>query len=207
MNRYTELYAWIRKSFGENSFDIEEFRSTFPTSQAPKVIHDLLGQGYLKRIKRGTYKAVGPESLVENIVERGSETKEVVKGSQKKYAFCDSTAVAIWTSGYYWTGFTKGFRPLHIKVLKRDIDYWRKFFKKHRTNYSLPEENKTLYGFAYILHPEQDFEVVEKDGRKIVPLKEVVDFCLQNKITYQPALEYLDQQYDIHYRKRVLVDG
>ncbi len=206
MNRYTELYAWIRKSFGEDSFDIDAFRSTFPTSQAPKIIYDLVDQGYLKREKRGEYRAVDPKSLVNNIVESGSEAQEVIKDSRKKYAFCDSTAVSIWTSGYYWTGFTKGFKPLHIKVLKDDLSYWKSFFKKHRANYSLPDESKTLYGFVYMLHPEESFDAVDKNERKVISLGEVVDFCSENEISYQPALEYLDKEYDIGYKKRVSVD-
>jgi hypothetical protein len=205
MNQYTELYAWIRHSFGNESFTIEAFRSVFPTSQAPKVIHDLIQQGYVQRVSRGVYRAVEPKEWIASIITKGSAWKKIIKSAQRKYAYCDSTAVSIWTEGYYWTGFTKGFRPIHIKVLKKDISYWREFFEGHAARYAMAEENRTLFGFVYIIHPEQDFDAVEKNGDKVIPLEEVVRFCLEHEMAYQPALEYLDEHYGIGYRSRAFV--
>ncbi|MFQ6116988.1 MAG: hypothetical protein ACE5LQ_01840 [Candidatus Bipolaricaulia bacterium] len=200
MDRYTELYAWIFHSFGEAAFSIDEFRATFPTSQAPKVIHDLVGQGYLERVKRGVYRAVRPGRLIESVVRAGRG--DVLEEAERKYAYCGSNAVAIWTDGYYWTGFTRGFNPRHIKVRERDLDYWEEFFRKHARTYAVEGESRTLYGLVYILHPEEDFAVEERDGYKVIPLEEVVSYCLENELSYSPALEYLDEHYDIGYRRR-----
>lgn len=205
MNQYTELYAWIRHSFNSEPFTIDAFRSVFPTSQAPKVIHDLVKQGYVQRVSRGIYRAVDPNQWIASIISMNSATREIIRNAQRKYAYCDSTAVAVWTEGYYWTGFTKGFRPIHVKVLKRDIPYWQEFFEEHNARYALTHENKTLFGFVYILHPERDFKVVEKNGDKVIPLEEIVKFCLEHEIVYQPALEYLDEHYGIGYRLREFV--
>lgn len=202
MNKYTQLYAWIRHSFNNQAFNIDEFRSVFPTSQTPKVIHDLLKDGYIKRIERGTYKVIGPMQLIENIIQKDKEIKDVIKEAERKYAHSHSTAVTIWTSGYYWADFTKGFKPIHIKVLKEDLPYWEDFFTQRKARYSLPDENKTLFGSTYILHPAEDCEAVKKEDRIVIPLKEVVKFCLQREMTYQPALEYLDEKYEIGYKKR-----
>ncbi len=57
-----------------------------------------------------------------------------------------------------------------------------------------------------MLHPEESFDAVDKNERKVISLGEVVDFCSENEISYQPALEYLDKEYDIGYKKRVSVD-
>lgn len=200
MDRYTELYAWIVHSFGESEFSIGEFRATFPTPQAPKIIHDLVEQGYLERVKRGIYRAVKPESLVKNVVKASG--KDVLEFAERKYAYCKSNAVAIWTDGYYWTGFTKGFKPRHIKVREKDLGYWQKFFKEHDVDYALEWESRTLYGVVYILHPEDDFEVEEKNGFKVIPLEEVVSYCLENELSYAPALEYLDEHYNIGYKAK-----
>lgn len=205
MNQYTELYAWIRHSFNNESFTIEAFRSVFPTSQAPKVIHDLISEGYVQRVSRGVYKAVEPRQLITSVINMSSATREVIKDTQRKYAYCDSTAVSIWTDGYYWTGFTKGFRPIHVKVLKRDIPYWQGFFEEHGARYALADENRTLFGFVYIIHPEQDFDAVEKNNNTVIPLEETVQFCLKHEMVYQPALEYLDEHYSIGYRSREFV--
>jgi len=197
-----ELYAWISHAFGREEFGIDDFRAVFPTSQAPKVIHDLVGYGYLERVERGKYRAVNPENLIKEIVKRGMEKKDVIKGAKRKYAYCESSAVSIWTDGYYWTGFTKGFIPIHVKVRRKDLNYWERFFRKKRTNYTLEGNRKTLYGVVSILHPEEDFEAVKKNGYSVIPLEQVVKWCLEKEMIYQPALEYLDQEYGIGYRRR-----
>lgn len=205
MNNYTELYAWIRHSFGSESFDIDEFRYMFPTSQAPKIMHDLVEKGYLERVKRGVYRAVGPDELIDSVIEGGKKIKEMIKEAERKYAYTDSTAVTIWTSGYYWTGFTKGFRPIHIKVKEDDLDYWEDFFKERGVKFSTQGKNRTLFGHVYILHPKDDFDVEDKEGKKVIPLEEVIDLCADNRMIYQPALEYLDQIYGIDHDVRISV--
>jgi hypothetical protein len=120
----------------------------------------------------------------------------------KDHAFCDSTAVTIWTDGYYWTGFTKGFRPVHVAVRERDLQSWRAFFRKNRIRFAVEGESRTLYGKIYVLHPRKSIKAVERSGRRVVPLEEVVDFCLQREIAYEPALEYLDEKHGIGYSRR-----
>ncbi|MBI1744410.1 hypothetical protein HYR54_15275 [Candidatus Acetothermia bacterium] len=205
MNQYTEMYAWIRHSFGDAPFSIDSFRSVFPTSQAPKVIHDLVREGYLHRTDRGVYRAVKPHELVDGIVQRDYKAKDILRQSEKKYAYCESTAVSIWTEGYYWTGFTKGFKPSHIKVRQRDLPHWQDFFERHHVRFALYDESKTLFGYVYILHPARDFRVANKDGSWAVPLEEIVEFCLENEMSYQPALEYLDEHYGIGYKQRAFI--
>ncbi len=197
MNRYTELYAWIRHTFGTDSFDIDEFRHVFPTSQAPKIMHDLVEGGYLERVKRGVYRAVEPDELIDSVIENDEGIKKTMKDAERKYAYTDSTAVTIWTSGYYWTGFTKGFRPIHIKVKEDDLDYWKHFFTEKGIKFALEGKSRTLFGHMCILHPEKDFDVEDKEGKKVIPLEEVIELCLDNRMIYQPALEYLNQIYGI----------
>jgi len=201
MDRYTELYAWMWKVFEREEFSLDRFRSVFPTSQAAKVIHDLAKKGYIKRVKRGVYKVTEPEEFIRKISEQEPQDG-ILDESGMDYAFCESTAVTIWTDGYYWTGFTKGFRPVHIAVKKKDLNSWKKFFRKKGLKYALEGESKTLYGKVYILHPRKSLQVVLKDGLKVIPLEEVVDFCLEREIGYEPALEYLDEKYGIGYTRR-----
>ena len=37
----------------------------------------------------------------------------------------------------------------------------------------------------------------DKDGISVIPLKEVIEFCQANELTFRPALEYLDDRYDL----------
>jgi len=188
-------------AFGKEEFSLDQFRLVFPTSQAAKVIHDLAKKGYVQKVKRGIYRVTEPEDFIRKVSEQEPEDG-ILDKSGKKYAFCESTAVAIWTDGYYWTGFTKGFRPVHIAVREKDLDSWRDFFRKRRVNYTLENESRTLYGKVYIVHPRKSVRATIKDGMRVVPLEEIVDFCLDREIGYEPALEYLDQKYRIGYSRR-----
>jgi hypothetical protein len=155
MDRYTELYAWMWRSFGEEEFTIDTFRMVFPTSQAPKVMHDLAMQGYVSRVARGRYRLTEPGDFVRNV--SGQEQDDgVLEEAGKDYAFCES---------------------------------------------------RTLCGKVYVLHPRKSVRSEEKDGGRVVPLQEVVDFCLEREIAYEPALEYLDGKYGIGYPRREAQEG
>ncbi|KAA0005831.1 MAG: hypothetical protein FE039_01095 [Thermoplasmata archaeon] len=198
MNRYTKMYGWLYTSFGNKTFTIDDFRMTFPSSQATKVIHDLIKLDFIKRIKRGGYKVVQPTDFVKKIVKENLGKEDILKNSNKKYAFTDSTAVSIWTDGYYWTDFTRGFKPIHIAVLKKDIKYWNDFFVKNDAEYVFEGENKTLFGLTFILHPKTKITVENKDGNLVIPLKNIIEFCQKNIYLYRPALEYLDKKYSLN---------
>jgi hypothetical protein len=201
MDKYTELYAWIWKAFGRETFSMDQLRATFPTSQAPKVAHDLIKRGYLRQAGRGIYEAVEPYSFVEKITGKGADLGLAEK-SGKEYAFCGSTAVSIWTDGYYWTGFTKGYRPIHLTIRKKDSTFWRRFLRKAGIKFAFEGESKTLFGQVFVLHPRECFAYEEKEGLKVIPLDEAVQFCLKHELVYEPALEYLDQKYHIGYGHR-----
>ena len=153
MKTYIELYAWIWHNFREKPFSIDEFRATFPSSHSAKVLHDLAKKGYLKRISRGMYKAIKPDEWVRKVVRKNAQKDNILDEATKKYVYCESNAVSIWTNGYYWTGFTRGFKPRHIMIKERDLSYWKDFFKKKNVKYSIKGKKETLYGLVYILHP------------------------------------------------------
>ncbi len=197
MNKYLKLYGWLWETFKDKKFSLEEFKAIFPSPQHKKVIFDLVKLGYIERINRGEYRAVKPQKFMEKIVKKNLEEKDVLEGVDKKYAFCNNDAVTIWTDGYYWTGFTRGFKPVHIEVLEKDLKWWGDFFKKKGVEYALEGENRTLFGLTYILHPRKDFKVEEKGDIRVAPLKETVEFCMKNRLTYEPALEYLDEHYGL----------
>ena len=197
MNRYTKMYGWLYYTFGNTTFTIDEFRMTFPSPQPTKIIHDLIKLHFMKRVKRGTYQIMRPEELVKNIIKENLEKENIVQQSTKKYAYTHSTAVNIWTDGYYYTDFTKGFKPIHISILQKDIKYWETFFHQHDVEYVIAGEHKTVFGLTYVLHPKEAFSVETKGDAFVVPLQEIVQYCQDNIFVYRPALEYLDKKYHL----------
>ena len=198
MNRYTKMYGWLYTTFENKIFTIDDFRMIFPSPQPAKIIHDLIKLDFMTRVKRGRYKVVQPKDFVKKIVKENLETGAVLKKSEKKYAFTNSTAVSIWTDGYYWTDFTKGFKPIHLNILKKDISYWEKFFRQNNAEYVFEGKNKTLFGLTYVLYPKEKFTIENKDGDFVTPLKKISKFCQKNIYLYRPALEYLDKKYDLN---------
>jgi sugar-specific transcriptional regulator TrmB len=192
------MYGWLYNTFGNNTFTIDDFRMIFPSPQPTKIIHDLIKLDFMKRTKRGKYRIIKPEEFVKKIIKENLEKHNILQKSNKKYAYANSTAVNIWTDGYYWTDFTRGFKPVHIYILKKDINYWKEFFNQHDVEYVLEGEHKTLFGLTYVLHPKETFTVETKDGNAVVPLKEIITYCQNNIILYRPALEYLDKKYHLH---------
>lgn len=85
---------------------------------------------------------------------------------------------------------------------KSDAASWRRFFRKAGVNFAFAGESRTLYGQVFVLHPREYLSYEEKEGMKVVPLKEVVEFCLKHELAYEPALEYLDERYHIGYSRR-----
>jgi hypothetical protein len=197
MNRYTKMYGWLYNTFENNTFTIDDFRMIFPSPQPTKTIYDLIKLDFMKRIKRGKYKIVKPKDFIKKIIEENLGKDDILKYAERKYAFSDSTAVKIWSDGYYWTDFTKGFKPIHIKVLKKDLDYWNEFFKVNDVEYVFDDIHKTLFGLTYIVHPVEKFKIKLKDDISVVPLDETVKFCKKNEFLYRPALEYLDKKYKL----------
>src|SRR6266508_2776518 len=118
---YEHLYAWTIAAFGGEPFDIGAFRQTFPSPDAAKVLSDLRRLGYLESTGRGAYRIVGPERRLRALVEDEERGFGLPGRSDLPHAYCDETAVTIWTDGGYWTGFTRGFRPLHLRVSGKDL--------------------------------------------------------------------------------------
>jgi hypothetical protein len=198
MNRYTKMYGWLYSTFGTSTFTIDDFRMNFPSPQPAKAVHDLIKLDFMKRVKRGKYQIMRPKEFVNRIVKENLEKDDILNHSERRYAFSDSTAVNIWTDGYYWTDFTKGFKPIHVNVLKKDLDYWKDFFKRNDAEHVLDDEHKTLFGLTYVVHPVDMIKTELKDGNPVIPLGEAVNFCKKNEFIYRPALEYLDKKYKLH---------
>lgn len=189
---YLRLYSWLHEVFGSERFTIDDFRAAFPSPDPAKVLYDLVTMGWAERPERGVYRLRPPDEMVRKTVE--AQQEDVLPRAERPYAFSHETAVAIWTDGYYWTGFTKGCKPVHITVREEDGPYWNAFFRKHRAEYAWEGQPKTLFGQVYILHPMERLDMERKDGTPVVPRAEVVEFCRRARLAFQPALEYLEGQ-------------
>ncbi len=194
---YYELWnilgSW-RKEFTSN-----EFSRTFASPDYNKVLHDMAKKGMLERTGFGRYKVRTPEEYVSSKMDL-SKAYGLLSRSEMDYALTDVDAVFIWTKGGYQVDRFFGFFPINLKVRENEMAKWKRFFsshkQKHITKGSRPRE--TLFGLFYVLHPDKHVNAKDVDGLKVEPLQQTVKFCKKNIISYEPALEMLDEMYGLH---------
>jgi hypothetical protein len=191
---YDALYAWTSEVFRGEPFTSGEFRDTFRSPDAKKVLSDFRRLGYVDRVARGTYRVTPPAERLRRIV-AGSEVRlEVPEGSGLPHAYSEATAVAIWTDGAYWTGFTRGLRPLHLNVRRGDVGRWRRFLADRGYDSVVPVERKTLCGTVFVLHPVAEVVSVPHAGVRVVPLPEVCRFAADRPYAFGPAARVLSRR-------------
>jgi hypothetical protein len=91
--------------------------------------------------------------------------------------------------------------------MEEDADFWRNYLKRKGVRFAFFGQSRTLYGRVYIFHPRKSLDSVAREGTPVVPLEEVVDFCLGKEIAYEPALEYLDEKFQIDYPRRETLES
>jgi hypothetical protein len=193
---YYELWAVLWR--WKKEFTTNEFVSTFVSPDANKVLHDMAQKGLLDRVKWGKFKVNSPDEYLAKKTDIPS-SYSLLKQAQMRYALTGPDAVFFWTKGGYQVGRFFGFYPIHLKVEKKDLIWWKKFFglRKQRVYVKDQGSRRTLFGVFYVLYPEVDFEVKEVNGYCVSPLRETVEFCQKNIYSYEPALEMLDDMYGL----------
>lgn len=188
---YESLYAWMRIAFGEAPFTIASFRETFPSPAPAKVLSDLHRLGYLESAAIGTYRLIAPARRLESLLRREEEAFGLPGRSALRHAYCDATAVTVWTDGSYWTGFTRGFRPLHLRVRRTEVPAWRSFFRASGARAVVEGARETLFGVVHVLHPADRVRSAEHGGVRVVPLREAYAYAASRPYLYEPALPAL----------------
>lgn len=190
-NAYDDLYCWLYVAFGRTQFTVSDFRATFPSPAPAKVLFDLRRLGYIEAGGRGGYKVVRPEARMRRAIRRAEQSFGRPGRAGLPYAYSNDTAVSIWTDGGYWTGFTRGFRPLHIEVLRRDIPSWLAFFRSAGARATVEGTRETLFGVVHVLHPVARIRAVDHGGVRVVPREEARDYAASRVYVYEPVLQML----------------
>ena len=113
-----------------------------------------------------------------------------------EYAFSSIDAVFIWTKGGYNIGRSKDSYPIFIEVLKKDLDGWCKFFDDFSINYSKRIERKRKIYFILISKKKIEREFV--NGVSVISLKKTVEYAKKYIYNFEPALEMLNQMYNLN---------
>lgn len=186
------LFNWKRE------FTTREFSSVFASPDPNKVLHDMAEKCLLERVGWGKYRVNSPEEYLSKRIDV-SEGYELLKKVDMEYALTGPDAVFIWTKGGYQVDRFFGFYPIHLKVKKEDLGKWKKFFNSRKQKFHVEGQpvRETLFGLFYVLYPKGSFEAENVEDFQVDPLKEAVEFCKEKIYSYEPALEMLDEMYNL----------
>ncbi|MHA1280179.1 MAG: hypothetical protein ACTSQ8_23570 [Candidatus Helarchaeota archaeon] len=160
----------------------------------------------LERIEWGKYRVNSPQEYLKkktNIM----AAYETLKDAGMDYALTGPDAVFFWTKGGYQVDRFFGFYPIHLKVKKENIEEWRGYFQKtkNKVHFEGDSIKETLFGVFYVAYPRKEFIAEQIDGFFVDTLEDTVKFCQQKIYSYEPALEMLNEMYelglDIEYRE------
>ena len=185
-----KAYALFFTKHGSN----EEFRQSeldwiVGQSMKKKIFSLLLKTGWIKKHSANTYICLKPEKIISSLLD--FRISEIIKKAERDYEFTNLSAIEIWSDySYVQRGLEKS--PYFIKILKKDLNYWKKFFNK----YNMPNyvnEGSTI-GEYVILIPVDKLKFVEKGGFKVESLKKTIKLAKSNDI-YLYAYNYLRSKY------------
>lgn len=159
-------------------------------SMKKKIFALLLKAGWIRKETKSSYTCIEPEKAVKGLLD--FKVHEIMGYSKKPYAFTGLSAVEIWSDYVYvQRGIERS--PYFIKVLKKDLRYWKSFFNEHNVpNYVKEGSN---IGEFVILIPVQKFKSVDKEGINVESLKEALHIAKGNEM-YAYAYNYMKEKYE-----------
>lgn len=192
MKAYAMLYA---KHGTKEKFRQAELDWIVSESMKKKIFSLLLRNKWIKKNTDNTYSCVNPSEAIKTLLE--FRVPELLKKAVKDYALTKMSAVEIW-SDYSYVQRSVEKSPYFIKILKKDLKYWKSYFNKN----SIPcyENQGTTIGEHIILIPVNELNYEEKDGYKTDTLKKAKEYAESNQI-YEYAAEYIKNKYKATFEK------
>lgn len=158
-------------------------------SMKKKIFSLLVRTGWIRKQPNNTYVCVKPDEIMSGLLE--FRVPGIIKQAQKDYSFTGLSAIEIWSDySYVQRGIEKS--PYFIKILKKDLKYWKIFFNRQGiSNYI--NEGATI-GEYVIFIPVDKLEWVEKNGFNVDTLNETEKNAQSNEI-YAYAYHYMRKKY------------
>jgi len=174
----------IKEEFKQNELDW-----IVTQSMKKKIFSLLLKSGWIKKTSKNTYICVNPNNIIKGLLE--FKVPEIIKKAKKPYSFTNLSAIEIWSDYcYVQRGIEKS--PYFIKILKKDLKYWKNFFNNY--NISNYVNQGTTIGEYIILIPTDKINSEEKYNFKVEPLKETIRLAKSNEF-YNYSYNYMRSKY------------
>lgn len=175
----------------QEEFKQSELNWIVSDSMKKKIFSLLLKNGWIKKCANQSYSCTNPSEAIKGLLE--FRVPKMIKEAKKPYAFTQLSAVEIWSDfSYVQRGMEKS--PYFMKVLKKDLKYWKEFFNRHEIpNYI---DHGTTIGEYIIFIPVSKLKFEEKDEFNVDSFAETMKYAKSNDI-YAYALEYMKSKYKV----------
>ena len=186
LRAYALFYA---KHGSREQFKQSELDWIVSQSMKKKIFSVLLKSGWIEKASKNTYKCVQPDKVVKGLLE--FKVPEIMKQAERPYAFTSLSSIEIWSDFVYiQRGMERS--PYFIKVLKKDLKYWKDFFN----SYNVPNyiNEGSAIGEFVVLIPVGRLNAVDKEGLYVEPLKETMKIARENEM-YSYAYNYMREKY------------
>lgn len=119
--------------------------------------------------------------------------------SGMEYRFSSTDAVFIWTKGGYQIGRNQRDYPVFIDVHEDDVPEWQRFFTEFGQVSTVENRIEEVEpGIYYVLNPQESgFESDWVENSRVTPFEETVEWMQEYEVNFQPALEMVDELYDL----------
>jgi hypothetical protein len=185
-------YALLFSRFGvARAFSQSELDFVLSGSMKKKVFSILLNAGWIAKRGRREYRCIEPDEVFRHLLD--FKVPQMLGKAQKPYAFSGLSAIEVW-SDYSYTQRSQERSPYFIRVLRRDVPYWKGFFAAKRVPVYIGKG--TSIGEFAILLPVARLESVEKDGLSVEPLEDAMAEARENEMHYY-AYEYMKRKYGL----------
>ncbi|MBI5148435.1 hypothetical protein HZA33_02030 [Candidatus Pacearchaeota archaeon] len=173
-----------REEFSQN-----ELNWIVGQSMKKKIFALLLNSGWIEKKTNNKYICINPAEVFRKMLD--FKVPKIMEQVEREYAFTGLSAVEIWSDySYIQRGIEKS--PYFIKVLKKDLKYWKNFFNRHKIpNYV---NSGSTIGEFIILIPVKRIEAFEKDNLKVETLNKTMQQAKANSF-YTYAYNYMKEKY------------
>ncbi len=183
-------YALFFSKFGAGKpFRQSELDFLVSSPMKKKIFALLLKTGWIRKKNRVEYLCEKPGEIFSHFLD--FRVPEIMKEAEREYCFSGASAIEVW-SDYSYMQRGRGRSPYFIRVLEKDLGYWKGFFSRNLVPSYVKEG--TSIGEFIILVPARKIMCAEKDGLRVEPLEEAAKHAKENEM-FSYAYGYMRRKY------------
>lgn len=195
-----EAFTVLRSRFADGEFGPEYLSWFVSKNMVKKTLHVLEKAGWTRRVNKGRYVCVAPDSIFRSMVQ--FRVPDLLQKAGRPYAYADASAVEVWTD-YRYIQRSWEHSPYFVRILRRDVRSWVEYFRANKVKVFVGAAENALGEFV-VLRPQERLQAEEHEGRPVEPLASVVRYCERYVDTFEYPLAYLKAKFGV--RTRVALD-